>query len=75
MSTDSGNLETEVEVNNYNGNVYIFLSKEVREDYLKYLEKDRNLQLLIQSSKGKIELEYILFIHVLMMIKKSNLTN
>ena len=52
--------------NEYNGNVYLYLSDTGRNDYLNFIEEeeDRKIKLTINiknSEKDKIEIEYLLF--------------
>ena len=56
--SDNINLETKIMVNNYNGNVYLYLTEKGRKDYLSIPENIRSIFLSIKNEKT---IEYILF--------------
>ena len=56
--SDNINLETKIIVNNYNGNVYLYLTEKGRKDYLSIPENIRSIFLSIKNEKT---IEYILF--------------
>ena len=61
IKADSGDLDTQIETNDYNGNFYAFLSENGRKTYLENLEQNRNIHLLIKYSNENIQFDYILF--------------